>query len=50
MLDYFGMKEDGDKIRNAVKRVLEKRKVTPDLGGNLKTNEVVDEIIKELRD
>jgi len=48
MLYYLGMKEESKILRNAVKSVLEKGHTTPDLGGNLKTKEVIDKILEEL--
>jgi methanogen homoisocitrate dehydrogenase len=46
MLDYLDMKKKGDLLRAAVKSLLEKGFVTPDLGGSLKTSEVTDKIIE----
>ena len=49
MLDYIGEKETALKINNAVEEVVAKGKVlTPDLGGNAKTMEMTEEIVKEL--
>lgn len=49
MLYYLDMKEKSRLLNDAVKNVLRHKDITPDLGGNLKTNEVADKIIKELR-
>ena len=49
MLDYIGEKETALKINKAVEEVVAKGKVlTPDLGGNAKTMEMTEEIVKEL--
>ena len=49
MLDYLGEKEIASRINHAVERVVAKGKVlTPDLGGNAKTMEMTEEIVKEL--
>ena len=48
MLYYLGMKEKSRILRDAVKNVLERRDITPDLGGNLKTKDVADRIIEEI--
>ncbi|XRO77399.1 homoisocitrate dehydrogenase [Methanocaldococcus sp. 10A] len=49
LFDYIGEKEKGDLIREAVKYCLINKKVTPDLGGNLKTKDVGDEILNYIR-
>ena len=48
MLYYLGMKKDSKIIKLAVKKVLENKNITPDLGGNLKTTEVSKKIINEI--
>ena len=49
MLDYIGEKETAMKINKAVEDVVGRGKVlTPDLGGNAKTMEMTEEIVKEL--
>lgn len=49
MLDYLGEKELASEINHAVERVVEKGKVlTPDLGGNAKTMDMTEEIVKEM--
>lgn len=49
MLDYLGEKEIAFKINNAVENVVAKGKVlTPDLGGNAKTIEMTEAIVKEM--
>jgi methanogen homoisocitrate dehydrogenase len=45
LFDYIGEKEKGDLIREAIKHCLINKKVTPDLGGNLKTTDVGNEIL-----
>ncbi|ACV24775.1 homoisocitrate dehydrogenase [Methanocaldococcus fervens] len=49
LFDYIGEKEKGDLIREAVKHCLINKKVTPDLGGNLKTEDVGNEILNYIR-
>ncbi|ACX72610.1 isopropylmalate/isohomocitrate dehydrogenase [Methanocaldococcus vulcanius M7] len=49
LFDYMGEKEKGDIIREAVKQCIINKKTTPDLGGNLKTVEVGDEIVRYIR-
>ncbi|AAB99614.1 3-isopropylmalate dehydrogenase 2 (leuB2) [Methanocaldococcus jannaschii DSM 2661] len=49
LFDYIGEKEKGDLIREAVKYCLINKKVTPDLGGDLKTKDVGDEILNYIR-
>lgn len=47
MLDYLGMKKQSQSIFAATEKVIaEKKKVTYDLGGNAKSGEMVDAIIK----
>jgi 3-isopropylmalate dehydrogenase len=42
MLDFLGWKEEGDRLREAVRAALKENFVTPDLGGEKKTVEVGD--------
>ncbi len=42
MLDFLGWKQEGDLLRSAVKAALRENRVTPDLGGELKTPAVGD--------
>ncbi|WP_421077584.1 homoisocitrate dehydrogenase [Methanothermococcus sp. Ax23] len=49
MLYYLGMKEKSRLLRDSVKSVLKKGYMTPDLGGNLKTTELTDKIIEEIK-
>ena len=49
MLDYIGEKEAALKINHAVEEVVKKGKVlTPDLGGNSKTMEMTEAIVREV--
>src|SRR5215831_16515287 len=48
MLDFLGWKAEADSIRAAVRAALRENFVTPDLGGNKKTVEVVDGLVKFL--
>ena len=49
MLNYLGENESGEKLENAILKLLTDAKVlTGDLGGNATTNEVTNEIIKLL--
>ena len=50
MLEYLNESYLANKVRLATEKVLEKGKVlTPDLGGNAKTMDVANEIIKEIK-
>lgn len=49
MLYYLGMKEKSRILREAVKNILEKKEITPDLGGSLKTKDVADRILREIK-
>ncbi|WP_295620940.1 homoisocitrate dehydrogenase [uncultured Methanobrevibacter sp.] len=50
MLEYLNEDYWADKVRTACENVLEKGKVkTPDLGGNDKTMDVANEVIKEIK-
>jgi tartrate dehydrogenase/decarboxylase/D-malate dehydrogenase len=49
MLDFFGYTNWGERLIACIEEVLVDKKVlTPDLGGNSTTSEVGDEIIKKL--
>ena len=51
MLDFFGHEDLGKKVLDAIEKVLvEKKILTPDLGGNSTTSEVTDEVIKKLKE
>ncbi|MBM4237137.1 MAG: isocitrate/isopropylmalate dehydrogenase family protein, partial [Euryarchaeota archaeon] len=46
MLDYIGMAREGEKVRNAVHKVLgDGKKLTPDMGGRATTVEFTDAVI-----
>ena len=50
MLEYLNEDYWAEKVKMACENVLEKGKViTPDLGGNDKTMDVANEVIKEIR-
>jgi methanogen homoisocitrate dehydrogenase len=49
MLDHLKMNKEAEYIRNAVKKTVECKYLTPDLGGNLKTFEVTEKIIESIR-
>lgn len=45
MLDFFGHEDWGSKVLKAIEQVMvEKKSLTPDMGGQAKTNEVGDEV------
>jgi 3-isopropylmalate dehydrogenase len=48
LLDYLGWKDEGGKLRQAVRDALRENFVTPDLGGEKKTQEVGDWIAKRV--
>jgi isocitrate dehydrogenase len=49
MLEYLGQPKPGAAIFAATKKVIaEKKKLTYDLGGNAKSSEMADEIIRNL--
>lgn len=51
MLDFFGYEQYGSNVLNAVEKVLKGGTVlTPDLGGQAKTSEVGDAVVKALAD
>ncbi len=49
MLRHFGYIEEADKVEKALEQVLAEGKTTPDLGGNLKTMEMAEEVVKKLK-
>lgn len=49
MLEYFGKKDLSQKIEKSIKIVIEENKVTPDMGGQLTTYEMGDEILATLK-
>nr|MDO8078197.1 isocitrate/isopropylmalate dehydrogenase family protein [Candidatus Freyarchaeota archaeon] len=50
MLEYLGMRDKAEELENAVKEVYKEGKVlTPDMGGNSKTSDVTEAIIKKLK-
>ena len=51
MLEFFGPKEWSDRLLGVIEQVLvEKRALTPDLGGTAKTADVGDEVVRLLRE
>ena len=48
MLDFLGMKNEGDTLRRAVHSSIQEGFVTPDLGGDKKTGEVGDWLAKRV--
>ncbi len=48
MLRHLGFEEEAKKVERAVEKVLAEGKTTPDLGGNLKTMEMAEEILKAI--
>ena len=49
MLDYLGESNHADHLRQVVESCIALGKSTPDLGGNLTTNQVTDEVIATLQ-
>jgi len=49
MLEYFGRKDLSDKIEGAIKISIDENLLSKDMGGNLSTSEVGDEIVKILK-
>ena len=49
MLNHLGYEEESRKVEKALEKVIEARKVTPDLGGSLKTMEMAEEVVKTIR-
>ena len=51
MLEFFGRKEWSDRVIGIIEEMLvEKKVLTPDLGGTAGTTDVADEMIRKLRD
>ena len=50
MLRHLGFKDEAEKVERAVESVIAEGKTTPDLGGNLKTMEMAEEIAKKVRE
>ncbi len=50
MLRHLGFGEVAEKIEKALEKVIAEGKTTPDLGGNLKTMEFADEVLKACRE
>lgn len=51
MLDFFGYEDWGKAVLSAIEKVMvEKKYLTPDMGGTAKTNEVGDAVIKALEE
>lgn len=46
MLEYLNLNDEARRTEDAVFQVIQDNKVTPDLGGNLTTSQVTDEIIR----
>ncbi|RLI88884.1 MAG: NAD-dependent isocitrate dehydrogenase [Archaeoglobales archaeon] len=49
MLRHFGYLEEAAKVEKALEEVLAEGKTTPDLGGNLKTMEMAQEVVNKLK-
>lgn len=51
MLEFFGYKQWADRLLQVIEKLLvEKRVLTPDLGGTATTSQVGDEVIRKLRE
>ena len=51
MLEYFGHKEWADRIINIIEEILvEKKVLTPDMGGNATTSQVGDEVVRKIKE
>ncbi|AAL81064.1 3-isopropylmalate dehydrogenase [Pyrococcus furiosus DSM 3638] len=48
MLEHLGLDREASLVEKAVAKTIEENKVTPDLGGELKTSEVGNEVVKNL--
>ena len=46
MLTHLGLAAEAEKIENAVLKAVHQKKITPDVGGNLGTNECGEWIAK----
>ncbi len=49
MLKYLGFNETASEIEKALENVIASGKTTPDLGGNLKTMDMAEEVVKKLK-
>ncbi len=49
MLKHFGYVSEAEKVEKALESVIAEGKTTPDLGGNLKTMEMAEEVVKKLK-
>ncbi|MBT4823935.1 isocitrate/isopropylmalate dehydrogenase family protein [Candidatus Woesearchaeota archaeon] len=50
MLDHLGLTNEANKLENAIKKAMQNNMLTPDLGGNLTTAQVTDNIIRILKE
>ena len=48
MLDYLNEKESAERLRNAVQACIANKESTPDLGGNLTTDQVTEKVIQRI--
>ncbi len=48
MLEWLGMREEAEKVEEAVERTIEDGVITPDLGGNASTEEVGEKVLEKL--
>jgi len=48
MLEWLGMREEAEKVEEAVERTIEEGVITPDLGGNASTEEVGEKVLEKL--
>ena len=48
MLDYLNEKESAERLRNAAQACIANQESTPDLDGNLTTNQVTERIIQRI--
>jgi isocitrate/isopropylmalate dehydrogenase len=49
MLKHLGYLDEALKVEKALEEVIAEGKTTPDLGGNLKTMEMAEEVVKKLK-
>jgi len=47
-LDYLNEKESAERLRNVVNDCIANGESTPDLGGNLTTNQVTERVIQNI--
>jgi tartrate dehydrogenase/decarboxylase/D-malate dehydrogenase len=51
MLEFFGYQKWADRLIEIIEEMLvEKKVLTPDLGGNAKTSQVGDEVVQKLKE